>query len=294
MSKNTPQVGPTLRHSSGLGKLPSAESAKHSPSDTLPSSKSRSKRTPAARAYHRRSRFNDAATYHPKWKRPNAQKHGVFSVTPVIHGEDPREFEALHSAVIDEWKPSGPTEQEGVFSLADLFWRKLRLRKFLRAKLTADAFDPRHPAFDEEWGMLRFNYFMRVEPETAFEQQASNCLRRDKINYLKEKFPRSNYQSGSDWAEAIIKEIRTVLLPARLSSDGSEAGELTASLSETWRQMACEGRLTIAIINASAFFDHELDLRERLDAMIVRQFKYLVQLKTMKQMLRQSTGQQNE
>ena len=70
-----------------------------------------------------------------------AQKHGAFSVCPTIPGEDPREFQELHSALIDEWQPSGPSEEDAVFSLADLMWRKRRAQKFVQAKLRAATFD---------------------------------------------------------------------------------------------------------------------------------------------------------
>jgi hypothetical protein len=110
-----------------------------------PSSKSRSKTTPVARAHHHRSLRNDGAAHMPQSKRSNAQKHGVFSGSPIIAGEDPREFQELHSALIDEWQPSGPTEIDAVLSLTDLMWRKRRAQGFLRTKLMLKTFDPQSP-----------------------------------------------------------------------------------------------------------------------------------------------------
>src|SRR6516164_6851420 len=63
----------------------------------------------------RAERTRDVATRPPQRKRPNAQKHGAFSATPTIRGEDPRDFIELHSTLIDEWQPSGPTEEDAVF-----------------------------------------------------------------------------------------------------------------------------------------------------------------------------------
>lgn len=157
----------------------------------------------------------DAATApSPTRKRPNALKHGVFAIYPIMSGEDPREFEALLSAVIDEWQPSGPTEADKVFGIAHAIWRKIRAQRFLRGKLLANTFDPRHPDFDELRGLFLFSDRMRSEPETAFANYASQNLRRDRIEHLKEKFPRSNYPSTAEWAEAVITEITTELLPA--------------------------------------------------------------------------------
>jgi hypothetical protein len=181
-----------------------------------PSSKSRSKRRTAAGAHRYPSRLNDAAMQIPKWKPPNAQKHGVFAVNPTIPGEDVREFIEMHSAFIDEWQPSGPTEEDAVFSLADLVWRKRRAQTFLRAKLITGTCDPHSSTFDERRGLNVFIDCMRSEPETAFERYASIDLRANTISHLKQKFPRSNYQSTSEWAEAVITEIKSVLLPAAL------------------------------------------------------------------------------
>jgi hypothetical protein len=51
------------------------------------------------------SRQDGVTAHNPKWKHPNALKHGVFSVNPAVLGGDPCEFDALLSAVIDEWQP---------------------------------------------------------------------------------------------------------------------------------------------------------------------------------------------
>jgi hypothetical protein len=53
-----------------------------------------------------------------------------------------------------------------------LTWRKLRA--FLQAKLSANTFDPRNIGFDENLGLLRFAYSMRIEPETVFEKKKAS------------------------------------------------------------------------------------------------------------------------
>jgi hypothetical protein len=63
-----------------------------------PSSKSRSKRTPVARAHHYRSRLNNAATPIPQGKRLNALKHGIFAINPTIPGAD-CEGRKCHSSI---------------------------------------------------------------------------------------------------------------------------------------------------------------------------------------------------
>ena len=189
-----------------------------------------------------------------KPKRPNAQKHGVFTVNPVMPGEDPREFEQMHSALVDEWQPSGITEEDAVSSLAEAMWRKRRSQKFLRAKLVANTFDPNHPAFDERRGLLILCDRMHREPETALEK-ATLYLHPDTIAYLKQKFPRANYQSTSEWAAAVLNEIQTVLLPAIPSLEPPNPGEKADGMTEGMRVLMTEVYLIPAIIHASEFLN---------------------------------------
>jgi hypothetical protein len=158
--------------------------------------------------------LNEMLTPRPKWRRPNTQKHGAFAENPIILNENQFEFERLFSDLIDEWQPSGPTEDEAVFSLASDMWRKQRVQRALQAKLAYRTFfEPDCPVFDEMDGLMRFCSAVRAEPETAFEKHASCCLKADKIKHLKEKVPRSGYASASEWAEAIVVEIFVKLVP---------------------------------------------------------------------------------
>src|SRR6516162_9407586 len=70
-----------------------------------------------------------------------------------------------------------------------------------------------------------FAYRLSTKPETFFQQHASTLLRADKIKHLKERFPRSNYKSTSDWVEAIRTEIFSVLIPAVSEFDPPESTE---------------------------------------------------------------------
>ena len=96
------------------------------------------------------SRLNNSVVLHRKHKRPNAQRHGVFAEPLILPGEDPREFEALHAALIEEWTPSGPSEQSRVFGMADAEWRKLRSRRFVQAKAIGNSLRPDSAATPNE------------------------------------------------------------------------------------------------------------------------------------------------
>jgi hypothetical protein len=159
------------------------------------------------------SRLNNSVVSRHKRKRPNAQKAGIFAAPLILRGEDPRDFEALHSAWVKEWTPSGPSEERLVFGCADAEWRKLRSRRFAEAKAISNSLNPAHPAFDEACALITFGYIMCREPETAFAEHASRYLRADKIRHLNQKFPRQNFASTADWAAAVVEDIKSDLHP---------------------------------------------------------------------------------
>lgn len=237
-----------------------------------------------------------------KKQRFNAYKHGAFAATPIIPGEDPREFGALYSALIKEWMPVGATETEAVFSLAHAMWRKRRARLFLEVRLMKNSLDVNHPSFDESLGLLALAAAMIKEPETAFQKHATHTLRPDTINYLIQKFPPSKFETHSEWTQAIINEIKSVLLPqaaAKLAELTDELRELPDELREMdaarlvyrVRELAKKIALFGGPAGSGDLFERELALHERLDAMIDRAVKRLVQIKAMKQMLGQASAE---
>ncbi len=78
-----------------------------------------SKRSRSLPLAHHNSRLINSIIHSRKYKRPNAQKHGVFATSVIIPGEDQREFQELLAELIDEWKPSGPTLRHALYSLVD-------------------------------------------------------------------------------------------------------------------------------------------------------------------------------
>ena len=147
---------------------------------------------------NRDNRLINSSIRSAKYKRPNALKHGVYATAVLIPGENRKEFEDLLAELLDEYKPSGPSLRHAVHCLADSMWRLRRLKKSVQTELYENTFDPRHPAFDEVWGFTMFLSRLRAEPETCFNQYAKKYLRRDKIDDLEDKFPRTNYQSTAE------------------------------------------------------------------------------------------------
>ena len=211
-----------------------------------------------------------------KWKPPN-YKHGAYSRDVIVPGEDEKEFKRLHSALVQEWMPVGATEQDAVLSLAEAIWRKRRAQRFLWVQLLKNFCNPNHPSYDEYFALATFAGMLSVQPETAFDKYASRALKPEITRSLRQKFPRDEFASTSEWAQAVVSEVATVLMPERAPpQDPTGARQATLLLSaETFND---------------EFVDQQLTLVERLETMIERAFKRLAQIKVMKQMLCNSTG----
>jgi hypothetical protein len=75
----------------------------------------------------------------PKRYRPHpALKHGGYSGTALLPGEDRVAFEKLHRALIADLVPVGALEDDIVATLARLLWRKQNLVTFRIAELAQD------------------------------------------------------------------------------------------------------------------------------------------------------------
>jgi hypothetical protein len=75
-----------------------------------------------------------------------ALKHGGYSATGLLPGEDPAAFEKLHRDLISELCPDGPLQEDTVFDIARLMWRKQNLETFR----IAEAARKRHSAIRSE------------------------------------------------------------------------------------------------------------------------------------------------
>jgi hypothetical protein len=56
-----------------------------------------------------------------------ALKHGGYSNTTLLPGEDKAAFDKLHTDLIAEFGPSGPLEEDIVHTMARIVWRKQNL-----------------------------------------------------------------------------------------------------------------------------------------------------------------------
>jgi hypothetical protein len=177
--------------------------------------------------------------------------------------------------------------------MADAEWRKLRSRRFAQAKAISNSLNPENPAFDEARGLITFGYLMCGEPETAFADHASTYLRADKIHDLNEKFPRQNFASAADWAVAVVEEIKSGLHPGTPGFAALDRDRLDPA-TEARRSEIIKMHSFVTTIHMREFLDDDLEQQERLDARISRLRKELVEIKTMKQMLRRTSKNDKE
>jgi hypothetical protein len=210
-------------------------------------------------------------------KRANALKHGIFSDAALIPGEDPREFDELLAGSMEEWKPSGPTLRDAVVELADLKWKLRRLRKYIQTRLSAMTLNPRSSSFNETYGNVMFIHYLRSEPETCFDEHAKKYLRAKRIDHLKQKFPRSNYQATAEWVNAIIGEILSPSVTPEF--DASKLGDQADEYREASRQWKADCNVAGTMMDASEILESELKETERLNAMIVKQTRHCAELK---------------
>ena len=208
----------------------------------------------------------------------HAVKHGAFAKTAILPGEDRREFEELHSALIEEWAPVGPTEEDAVLSIAKGVWRKRRLQKFRHAEIEIWRSDPEHPLYDAAEGLRNLLNIMEAAPildlmeaPDAFENVIMLAIESTPpyiATKLKQMCPREKFESVSNWL-AMLRVVTSALLEGR--EQHGEEPEVLLDRS--------------AKVHTPDVVNHELAVDERIDAMIDRAVKRLVQTKAMKQML---------
>jgi hypothetical protein len=185
-------------------------------------------------------------------------------------GEDPGQFEKLVDELAEEWQPEGKTEHDAVLDIAKGIWLKRRFQLFLMVKATRDAGNPDHPSYDERIGLAAFLAYAKNSPEDAFSH-GSHYLRKEQLESLMKGYPKTNFKSETEWFAAIENAITSTLFPIY---------DAVYSDSETY----------YALMNSAAtfsddLFDRAIALDERLNAMIDRATKRLIQIKAMKQVL---------
>ena len=230
---------------------------------------------------------------------PNAYKHGGFSKTVLFPWENAEEFDALHRSLQDEWEPSGALEEDAVYTILTCIWRKRRIRdkrnldtlaalqqkevkalsempkpffdtrqeKIMHSLKNGPRSDGRPRYADTASHLLGFSSSLYGRLDGQFVELSIGMLGGEASAHLRREVPRENYSSTPDWIRAVKCEVDEVLLPrARAEMDHPE--HLAAKAAE--------------FITTDRILE-DLVLEERLDAMVDRAMRRLVQMKFMKQ-----------
>ncbi len=196
-------------------------------------------------------------------KKRNALKHGANATEVMLWSERYQDYEALRDALYREFTPSGSTEEYLVQTLLNLRWRRRRLECHEQIVIQ-QRLDKIHEANEHSHDVDNLRSFAPQFAKAITVEQVeavlaslspiySNTIRRD-----------SPFKAGDDpqqWGPKIAEG----LLAWKPAPRHEQADEF------------------IKILDLDEF-DKSLDRIERLDAMIDRTIKRLMQLKTMKQM----------
>jgi len=264
----------------------------------------------------------------PKSKRggqSNALKHGAFSRIAVLPGEKPSELEKLRQQVFAEWQPNGATEEDAASEVARALWMKARYenyarqkiaqmvdlssREYLAAELLTEKTEPFYESINsrglsldparmlerDEIGkkrekrkalgyvfredavanLLGFSSHLYGDQSEAALEFSVGMLPEFYRNHLEQKVRAEQFNSTRDWVFAMKREVDKVLLPLARKA-----------LKET---------LPPPVPAQDLLRDPEEDLaeiaiRERINLMLDKAIKRLVQAKAFKQMMPDNEG----
>ena len=236
-----------------------------------------------------------------RFRKPNAFKHGGFSSIELLPWEDVNEFEELHRGLKEEYEPTGPLQEDCVYTILSCMWRKRRVREKRNLEIAAalDRVENRvlwkdpPPLSETQLDKMKYQFAEnRSEPRTrptddyaqllGFSTSLYGDLQRNllelKINllphefsaHLREKLPPENFELTRQWIVALKKEVDGVLLPM-VRRDGRDPDAYLATAA--------------AFLTGDRVLE-DLAIEERLDAAIDRAMKRLYQLKLAGQLRR--------
>ena len=234
----------------------------------------------------------------------NAMKHGILSRLTVLPHEDAGEFADLLTALIEEHRPTGMTEQHLTEELAAIIWRKRRVllaegakvNRSLRGRLqsldsyssaipgNAVPFDPRLVSANVDFREL---FSMSEEDRSTYEQEAilDREATKKAVKILRHggdnaytKALRALLPASRDWwlsnqeedgleetAQALLDFINTEMLPSC-----SQSVAVMQHLEAIRRQVVGEGIEGLTLESLSRYETH-LDRKfERTLAMLIK------------------------
>ena len=195
----------------------------------------------------------------------NALKHGANAQEVMLWSEKYEDFEALHAGLVAEWFPDGETEEYEVRALRDLLWRRRRLDCYEQFKMQK-RLDVVRKANQTSRDMENLRGYVSEFNEAKTLEQVEamlSLLSPLYSNTIRYRWPLREGDDPNTWGPRIASGLSAWMPPVR----HEEADEFIEA---------------VDLVS----FDQDLARIERLDAMIDRTIKRLMQLKSMKQMYR--------
>ncbi|SHH64344.1 hypothetical protein [Bradyrhizobium erythrophlei] len=196
-------------------------------------------------------------------KKRNALKHGANATEVMLWSERYEDYEALRDGLYQEFTPSGSTEEYLVQKLLDLRWRRRRLECHEQIVIQ-QRLDRVRAKNEYSYHVDNLRSFAPEFREATSEEQVEARLATLSPIYrntIRDQWPFKSGDESQKWGPLIAEG----LLAWKPAPRYEQADEF------------------IKILDLDEF-DTSLERIERLDAMIDRTIKRLMQLKTMKQM----------
>jgi hypothetical protein len=193
----------------------------------------------------------------------NALKHGANARAVLLWGEKYQDYESLRAELYLEFAPSGSTEEYLVQTLLDLRWRRRRLDCYEQITIQKqldkirEKNETSHHIENLRTFASEFNEATSVEKVEALLARLISLY----SNTIRSRWPLQPGEDPGTWGPKIAKGL--------LSWDPGPRHEQADEFAK--------------IFDLDTF-DDDLARIERLDAMIDRTIKRLMQIKTMKQM----------
>jgi hypothetical protein len=136
----------------------------------------------------------------------NALSHGAYSNQVVLPWENEQDFNKLHEELRDEFLPDGRTEEEAVFDLACLHWKKRRLNMGSRLPFLRDREMSalRDAAVRDGWEGIADHFAELLDAQEST---------RDTMRYVNKEFHK---------AVAIMHEVMTKYMQQKLAPQGAD------------------------------------------------------------------------
>lgn len=223
----------------------------------------------------------------------NALKHGAFSADIILPGEDVEGFNRIFDSLVAEWSPDGPIELDAVMTLAKCLWRKRRIaisRRDKSAKWNMVSqlveIDGRRAIEDAVIRLAEFADLISEKKDEfdVHEDQLTDYLPAACVKYLTLILPERDFSDHRTWASAVAHEIDYIMSPtldSLMNDDKKLAIFLPMHQELTFRE---------------SDMANEVALDERIDTMIDRTIKRLMQTKALKEILetKKVTGHSQE